>query len=220
MKGLPTLFEKLKNARPKQISLLTSRTRPQAFLIFFLLLLVSVCNYGCVGLTSATKTQAAAPSKIAVSNVLTSSLTANAAIISWATNVGGSSQVLYGTSSSYGQSTALNNTMVTSHSVSLTGLSASTTYHYQVISVDGSGNASNSGDLTFSTPPANGAPPTVSVTGPAPGATVSGSVVTVSASATASQGLTVSSVQFLLNGGNLGPQITAAPGPIPGIQPR
>lgn len=53
-------------------------------------------------------------------------------------------------------------------------------------------------------------PPTVMVTGPADGASVSGTVA-VQASATPSPGATVTAVQFLLDGQPLGSPVTAAP---------
>src|SRR3989338_3689146 len=52
-------------------------------------------------------------------------------------------------------------------------------------------------------------PPTVSMTAPAGGATVSGSAVTLSA--TASDNIGVSGVQFLLDGANLGTEDTSSP---------
>jgi len=52
-------------------------------------------------------------------------------------------------------------------------------------------------------------PPTVSISAPVNGATVSGSAVTVSASASDNVG--VSGVQFKLDGANLGAEVTAAP---------
>jgi hypothetical protein len=58
-------------------------------------------------------------------------------------------------------------------------------------------------------PPPDTTPPTVSLTSPAPGATVSGSSVNVSA--TANDNDVVASVQFQLDGGNLGPLYTASP---------
>src|SRR5438445_520549 len=46
---------------------------------------------------------------------------------------------------------------VTSHSLGLSGLTSSTTYHFQVTSVDGSGQSASSTDATFTTaaPPVN-----------------------------------------------------------------
>ena len=51
-----------------------------------------------------------------------------------------------GTTSSYGQSTPLNSSLVTGHSVNLSGLSANTTYHWRVKSKDSSGNLVASAD--------------------------------------------------------------------------
>jgi hypothetical protein len=46
--------------------------------------------------------------------------------------------------------------MVTSHSVSLSGLAASATYHYRVRSKDAAGNLASSGDQTFTTTAGSG----------------------------------------------------------------
>ena len=94
------------------------------------------------------------------SSAASSSVTNNSAVITWQTNKASSSQVSYGTSTAYGSSSPLNSTLVTSHSVTLTGLSASTTYHYQVQSTDQGGSTSVLGDFTFAT--AAVAPPTIS----------------------------------------------------------
>ncbi|MDE2038345.1 MAG: peptidoglycan-binding protein, partial [Patescibacteria group bacterium] len=94
--------------------------------------------------------------------------TASAATISWTTNASSSSMVSYGTTTSYGSTTAETDTSprVTSHSVSLTGLSSCTTYHYEVGGVDGFLNQSSSTDQTFTTtgcaaPPAASSTPSV-----------------------------------------------------------
>jgi len=71
--------------------------------------------------------------------------------VTWTTNEAADSQVAYGLSSSYTATTTLNATLATSHSVSLTGLSAATLYHYSIISKDSVGNTSNSTDQTFTT---------------------------------------------------------------------
>jgi len=75
----------------------------------------------------------------------------SSAIISWATNEAADSQVEFGPTTAYGQSSALDTTRVTGHSVTLTGLLASTTYHYRVKSRDTAGNLSVSGDQSFVT---------------------------------------------------------------------
>jgi hypothetical protein len=59
--------------------------------------------------------------------------------------------VAYGVTSGYGTLSALAAALVTSHSVTLSGLQASTVYHYQVQSTDSAGNLSSSADFTFTT---------------------------------------------------------------------
>lgn len=73
------------------------------------------------------------------------------ATVIWTTNEGATTQVEYGTTAAYGSTTTLNSSLVTSHSQVLAGLTAGTVYHYRVLSKDGAGNLSVSGDLTFTT---------------------------------------------------------------------
>lgn len=70
--------------------------------------------------------------------------------ITWFTDEDSNSKVLYGTTDSYG-SIATSSSNVTSHSISLSSLTASTTYHYVVVSADVAGNTSTSSDATFTT---------------------------------------------------------------------
>src|SRR5208283_103533 len=79
------------------------------------------------------------------------------ATITWTTDQLSSSQVEYGTTTGYGSNSALSSTLVTSHSVILTGLTAGTTYNYAVLSTDSAGTAT-SANFTFSTP---AAPPVI-----------------------------------------------------------
>jgi hypothetical protein len=85
------------------------------------------------------------------SGVGASSISQTGATITWTTNETGDSQVYYGPTSGYGSETTLNSALVTSHSQNLSGLTANTTYHYQVRSEDGAGNQGASGDFTFMT---------------------------------------------------------------------
>src|SRR6266542_2509784 len=87
----------------------------------------------------------------AITGVQASSVTSSAATVSWMTDRHADSQIEYGLPPSYGSSTPRNSALVTSHSVSLSGLAASTLYHYQVRSADAGGNLTTSGDLTFQT---------------------------------------------------------------------
>jgi RHS repeat-associated protein len=73
------------------------------------------------------------------------------ATITWNTNENTDSQVEYGTTTAYGQSTTLNPSLVTAHSQTLTGLTAGTVYHYRVKSRDAAGNLAYWGDFTFTT---------------------------------------------------------------------
>ena len=84
-----------------------------------------------------------------ITNVQATSIAATSATITWTTNNASDSAVSYGTTTSYG-SQASSASQVTSHSVNLTGLTASTTYHYQCVSVNAYGTATTA-DYTFAT---------------------------------------------------------------------
>ncbi|MEW6600288.1 MAG: MopE-related protein [Nitrospirota bacterium] len=86
-----------------------------------------------------------------ISGVEATGITSTSVTIGWTTNETSNTQVEYGTSVSYGDATALNASMVTSHSQQISGLNSSTLYHYRVISRDASGNMAVSGDYTFTT---------------------------------------------------------------------
>lgn len=73
----------------------------------------------------------------------------SSAVVTWTSNESTTSQANYGLTASYGSSTTLNATATTSHSETISDLSAGTTYHYQVVSVDAAGNSSSSSDATF-----------------------------------------------------------------------
>jgi len=83
--------------------------------------------------------------------VASSGITLSGATITWTTNEASDSQVEYGLTASYGSSTSLNTSLGTSHSMALSGLTASTTYHYRVKSRDAAGNLGTSGDYSFTT---------------------------------------------------------------------
>src|SRR5213076_1948757 len=91
-----------------------------------------------------------------------------------------------------------------------TGLSPSTTYTYAVAAFDAAGNLSaQSGPASATTPAAaDTTPPTVSISSPANGQTIS---TTVTVSANASDNVGVVGVQFRLDGVNGGAEDTTAP---------
>jgi len=80
-------------------------------------------------------------------------ITQTTATITWNTDVEATSQVQYGETTGYGSTTPFSAALATSHSVTLSGLSPGTTYHFRVISEDASGNLIRSSDFTFAALP-------------------------------------------------------------------
>lgn len=87
--------------------------------------------------------------------------TAAGMIITWKTNEAANSTVAYGSTTAYG-ATSVSSTLVTAHTINITGLNPGTTYHFTVSSVDASGNVQTSGDYTASLK-ADTTPPLVTV---------------------------------------------------------
>jgi hypothetical protein len=71
--------------------------------------------------------------------------------ITWTTNEPATSSVAYGPSAAYENGSVDDSALVTEHTITLTSLIPGSIYHYQVTSVDGSGNAASSSDLNFRT---------------------------------------------------------------------
>ncbi len=86
-----------------------------------------------------------------ISSVAASAITSASANINWNTNEPGDSQVEYGLTASYGAQSPLNTALATAHTVALSNLQASTTYHYRVKSKDAAGNLATGGDFIFIT---------------------------------------------------------------------
>ncbi len=78
-------------------------------------------------------------------------VTQNSATVVWTTDEPSTTQLEYGLTSAYGLSTPLNSVLVTSHLVTVTGLSAGTVYHYRAKSADAAGNIKVSADYVFTT---------------------------------------------------------------------
>jgi hypothetical protein len=74
----------------------------------------------------------------------------DSATVTWTTNEPANSRVDYGLTNNYTDNRVLT-TRVTSHQVQLTGLTATTLYHFKVTSVDAANNSASSGDDTFLT---------------------------------------------------------------------
>ena len=88
---------------------------------------------------------------LVISEIKVSKITDLSATISWATNEPATSQVEYGTTNAYGSTTTLDESLITSHGVTLAGLNPSTTYHFKIKSKDESGNEVASQDQTLTT---------------------------------------------------------------------
>src|SRR6185312_529807 len=82
------------------------------------------------------------------------------------------------------------------------------TYYYLVTAQDAAGNVGPPSNQAAGTSSADTIAPTVSLTAPSDGATVSG---TLTVSAGASDNVAVAGVQFLLDGQDLGMEVTTAP---------
>lgn len=85
-----------------------------------------------------------------ISDLTLSDITSSSIKITWTTNENANSVINYGTTDNYG-STESSSTLTTSHSISLSNLSANTTYHFNVTSSDASNNTGDAGDNTFTT---------------------------------------------------------------------
>jgi ribosomal protein S27E len=87
-----------------------------------------------------------------ISNVQVLGITDTLAVVSWTTNEPADSGVEYGTDSSYGLKVSDLKNFVLKHSLTLSGLSPSTTYRLRAASTDPSGNGpSKSEELVFTT---------------------------------------------------------------------
>ncbi|MBK7090630.1 MAG: hypothetical protein IPH59_02735 [bacterium] len=108
-----------------------------------------------------------------ITDVVATNITHNSALITWTTDEPSSSQINYGATTSYGSSTTLVSTLVTSHEQLISGLDSMSTYHFRVRSRDAAGNEGVSGDFTFLTTNniGEGIAPTVSGTYPGYSAT-------------------------------------------------
>lgn len=84
-----------------------------------------------------------------------SSVTISSSTITFTTNESSDARIEYGLTTSYGQSTTLDPSFVTSHSQTISGLNPGTTYNYRVIARDQAGNVATSQNYTFVTQSVN-----------------------------------------------------------------
>ena len=90
------------------------------------------------------------PPALQVTGVQATNITPTSADVMWRTNNTANSRIDYGLAATYG-STVSDPSLVVNHALHLSGLTASTTYHYQVTSVDGANQSASSTDATFTT---------------------------------------------------------------------
>jgi Big-like domain-containing protein/carboxypeptidase family protein/SdrD B-like protein len=182
--------------------------RPLFFLLTLAGVALSLALSGCAGVISPTNagTTSDPTGSLSISNVQASGATNSSVQLSWATNEPATSAIDYGTTTAYGVTTPVSSSMVTAHHMALAALAQGTTYHFRVRSTSGTDSAASS-DQTFSTTGGN-TPPSVQVTSPAAGATLSGKV---NLTAVASDGGTVKGVQFRVDGNNVGPDLASSP---------
>jgi hypothetical protein len=111
-----------------------------------------------------------------LSGVAVLAVSDSTAWIGWDTDEPADSQVEFGLTPAYGQTTPLNAALVTAHTLLLTGLAPATTYHFRVHSRDFVGNPAASADFTLTTLERVNTAPAVSA---GPDQTVSNAVVTL-----------------------------------------
>ncbi len=86
-----------------------------------------------------------------LNNISSQNITTNNSTLTWTTDEPADTQVEYGLTTAYDQTTRLDSSLVTNHSVKIEGLSEGSTYHYMVNSSDAAGNIVFSRDRTFTT---------------------------------------------------------------------
>ena len=93
-----------------------------------------------------------------ISNLAASSIVDNGATISWNTNENTNSIIYIGETAQYSKIFGSASDAVSSHSIAVTGLNSATTYFYQIVSKDTSGNVTYGSMNSFTTTPLAGAP--------------------------------------------------------------
>jgi hypothetical protein len=106
-----------------------------------------------------TFTTASVAGSPAIGGVTARNVTTNSVTIVWTTDQASTSQVEFGTTTSYGTLSAFNSSLATSHSVTVSGLTPGTTYDAAALSTNAAGRVGTSANLTFTTA---AAPPLIS----------------------------------------------------------
>lgn len=103
---------------------------------------------GCTGDLAISVTDSAPP---IISGVNLPEPSSTSVSINWTTDEPATSQVQYGISDEYGSLTPTNSNLTLAHTLTITGLSPDTGYHFQTISTDSFGNTGYSDEFTLLT---------------------------------------------------------------------
>ncbi|HWE53380.1 MAG TPA: fibronectin type III domain-containing protein [Bryobacteraceae bacterium] len=106
-------------------------------------------------LTFSTASAAGTPS---ISNLRVSETTPQSARVAWTTDQPSASQIQYGGTTAYGSLSMFNASLVTEHSVNLTGLTPGITYNASALAANSSGHVGVSENFVFTTPATGGIP--------------------------------------------------------------
>lgn len=98
---------------------------------------------------------------LTIAAISVSNIDRDSAVISFETTIPARAEILYGTTTAYGQR-VVQNGLATSHRVTVSNLSASTAYYFQVKATAASGQSVNSGISMFSTTPKDVRSPIIS----------------------------------------------------------
>ena len=138
--------------------------KKQKWMLLGGLILLAICMIlpGVFVMASTGSTSLSGIVPLNIYNVQVTNITASSAIITWNTNGGSTSQIYYDTAShpsfstiatigGYNKHTTADPTLVSSHSVLLSGLSPGTTYYYRVESLIGTTFTAVSSEYSFTT---------------------------------------------------------------------
>lgn len=106
-------------------------------------------------------------------------ISTTSARVNWTTNEAAHAQIAYGTTTSYTTETGWSTGTNVNHSYLITGLSASTTYHFRIQVKDAAGNVTTGSDQTFTT---SAVPPPADTTAPVISGISAGSIASTTAS--------------------------------------
>ncbi|MES3031072.1 MAG: Ig-like domain-containing protein [Patescibacteria group bacterium] len=147
-----------------------------------------------------------------ISNISITHLIPTGAYIIWTTSVPATGEIKYGLTTSYGNTTLVQGSFLTSRGMSMNRLTPNTTYHYKIVAQGEDGGITETPDRTFTTPAANVVDtvlPTVSLTHPAIDARLPDGLTTLQAAASDNVGVT--EVRFYINNVLQGSPDTTSP---------